>query len=133
MKRVFADTFYFFALLGDKDEAHEKAMAWSAAFRGRLVTTEWVLVELADGLASTPQRTLFTPLRRDLLADANYEIVSFDSAIYEAGLQLYERRPDKEWSLTDCLSMTVMQREKMTEALTGDHHFEQAGFIALLK
>lgn len=49
------------------------------------------------------------------------------------GVDLFEQRPDKEWSLVDCISFGVMQDEKLTEALTGDRHFEQAGFVALLK
>jgi predicted nucleic acid-binding protein len=51
----------------------------------------------------------------------------------ERGLDLYDARPDKEWSLTDCISFIVMQDHGTYEALTGDHHFEQAGFVALLK
>jgi predicted nucleic acid-binding protein len=46
---------------------------------------------------------------------------------------LYHLRPDKQWSLTDCISFLVMSEEGITEALTADHHFEQAGFVALLK
>jgi predicted nucleic acid-binding protein len=46
---------------------------------------------------------------------------------------LYRGRPDKEWSLTDCISFVVMGERSLTEALTSDHHFEQAGFTALLK
>ena len=53
--------------------------------------------------------------------------------MFQRGLRLYEERPDKEWSLTDCLSFVVMKDENLREALTGDQHFEQAGFIALLK
>jgi hypothetical protein len=53
--------------------------------------------------------------------------------LLEEGLVLYESRPDKEWSLTDCISFVVMQKERIAEALTGDRHFEQAGFVALLK
>jgi len=49
------------------------------------------------------------------------------------GLELYARRPDKSWSLTDCISFVVMTDRGLTEALTGDHHFEQAGFRALLR
>jgi hypothetical protein len=51
----------------------------------------------------------------------------------DRGLALYAARPDKEWSLTDCVSFLVMQDHGVTEALTADHHFEQAGFVALLK
>jgi len=49
------------------------------------------------------------------------------------GLELFANRPDKDWSLTDCISFVVMQKEGITEALTGDHQFEQAGLVALLK
>jgi len=132
MTPVFADTFYFFALLNDKDEAHVRAVEWSKAYRGRLVTTEWVLIELADGLASSRQRNVVPAIRRDLLTNSNYRVITLEQALYEHGLLLYEARPDKEWSLTDCISFATMKRESITEALTGDHHFEQAGFVALL-
>jgi len=48
-------------------------------------------------------------------------------------VELYAERPDKGWSLTDCISFVVMRQQGITQALTGDHHFEQAGFTALLK
>ena len=54
------------------------------------------------------------------------------SELFERGLALYNARPDKEWSLTDCISFVVMADEGLTDALTGDRHFEQAGFTALL-
>jgi hypothetical protein len=53
--------------------------------------------------------------------------------LFDRGVALYESRPDKEWSLTDCISFVVMADHGITEALTGDRHFEQAGFVALLK
>jgi len=59
--------------------------------------------------------------------------VAADGALFQDGVKLFAARPDKEWSLTDCMSFVVMTREGITEALTGDHHFEQAGFIACLK
>ena len=61
------------------------------------------------------------------------KIVAPDQALLDRGLALYRARPDKDWSLTDCISFVVMEREKIAEALTADHHFEQAGFLALLK
>jgi len=60
-------------------------------------------------------------------------VVPASTELVKAGLDHYRRRPDKDWSLTDCISFVVMQREGITEALTADHHFEQAGFVALLK
>ncbi len=132
MNTVFADTFYLLALLNKHDEAHEKALEYSAKI-GKLVTTEWVLTELADGLASSRHRNMFWQTRQELLADADVQVVPLDMQVYEEGIRLYASRADKAWSLTDCISFLVMQREHITEALTGDHHFEQAGFVALLK
>ena len=53
--------------------------------------------------------------------------------LWERGVALHAARQDKEWSLTDCLSFVVTQERGIREALTGDHHFEQAGFGVLLK
>ena len=131
MNRLFADTFYFLALLNKHDEAHERARDHSRNVK-YLVTTEWVLIELADGLASSQQRNLFPEVRRSLLTNARYQVVSLELPLYEEGLRLYEARPDKDWSLTDCISFVVMQDQGLAEALTADHHFEQAGFKTLL-
>ena len=60
-------------------------------------------------------------------------IVPLSSELLDAGLRLIANRPDKDWSLTDCISFVVMTRYEIQEALTGDQHFEQAGFKALLK
>ena len=133
MRVVFADTFYFFALLSERDAFHEKAVAFSETYSGRILTTGWVLTELGDGWSKPQLRGELLPLIEGLRSDESTEIVSFSDELFEEGLQLYSERPDKEWSLTDCLSFVVMEREGLTEALTGDHHFEQAGFVALLK
>lgn len=133
MKSVFADTFYFIALLNPDDLQHATAGAFSQSFDGKLITTGWILTELGDGMARPPWRETFVALRDDLLANPNVRIVPCSEELQSEGVELYRRRPDKEWSLTDCISFVVMQSEGITEALTGDHHFEQAGFIALLK
>lgn len=132
MNRVFADTFYFLALLNKHDEAHAKAVEFAGCVAA-VVTTEWVLTELADGLASSRGRNRFVETRQELLADANVLVVPLDMDLQEQGIAMFAARPDKEWSLTDCISFLVMKREGLTEALTGDHHFEQAGFVALFK
>jgi predicted nucleic acid-binding protein len=134
MRTAFADTFYFLALVNASDTAHAKAVAFTSTYQGRLLTTEWVLVELADALAASPKgRAEFLSTRADLLADPDVVVLPCEQALLEEGIQLYSQRPDKEWSLTDCISFVVMRRESLTEALTGDRHFEQAGFNALLK
>ncbi len=132
MSALFADTFYFIALLNPDDEAHESAVEYSPRI-DQLVTTEWVLLELADGLADTPNRLVFKATRDALLADPPATVIPLGMALHEKAIELYAQRPDKEWSLTDCVSFVVMHEQGLTEALTGDHHFEQAGFVALLK
>jgi predicted nucleic acid-binding protein len=134
MKTVFVDTFYFLALLNPSDRAHGKAVAFTSGNTVAMVTTEWVLTELADGLARSRRgRSEFLGTLADLQSDADVMIVPFDRGLLAEGIQLYAARPDKEWSLTDCISFVVMTKQGILEALTGDHHFEQAGFIALLK
>jgi predicted nucleic acid-binding protein len=66
-------------------------------------------------------------------SDRNIEVIPASTELFEAGLQLHAQRPDKEWSLTDCISFVVMQRRGITSALAYDHHFEQAGFEVLLR
>lgn len=91
-----------------------------------------MLTEVADGLASR-NRPVFISLMKNIRADADSTIMEPTTELFEAGITLYEARPDKQWSLTDCISFIVMEQQGITEALTGDHHFEQAGFTALLK
>ena len=132
MNRVFADAFYFVALLNRADQYHAKATAAATQLRGEIVTTEWVLTEVADALADSASRRSVAPFLRDLARDPKVRIVQAGSDWFERGLQLYEQRADKDWPLTDCISFAVMTEEKVSDALTGDHHFTQAGFRALL-
>lgn len=99
-----------------------------------VVTGRWVLTEVADGLARSPDgRGVFVRLVQDLGNHPGVRIVPYSDDLFTTGLDLYAHRPDKQWSLTDCVSFVVMDREGIAEALTGDHHFEQAGFAALSK
>lgn len=133
MNRVFADAFYFFAILNPGDAAHERARAYASQHHEPIVTTAWVLTELADGLAATQKRHVFAQLVARLQADPDTDIVPPGEELMARGTILYDLRRDKKRSLTDCISFVVMQDLGIQEALTGDHHFEQAGFIALLK
>lgn len=133
MSAVFADTFYYIALLSKADQWHQKVIEFTGDFAGRMLTTGWVLTELADGMAALNHRQILASFLNALQADPQVTIIPPDSSHYEEGIKLYSSRPDKEWSLTDCISFVVMQQEGLTEALTGDRHFEQAGFVALLK
>jgi|SRR5437899_1846398 len=120
MSAVFADTFYFVALLNPKDEHYDLVRRFSAQFRRRIVSTTWVLTEVADALRSPPNRPLAGNLRNLVITSPFIRIVPAAQDLFDAGFDLYEARPDKEWSLTDCISFVVMQRERLTEALTAD-------------
>jgi len=133
MSRVFADTFYYLALLNSIDEAHERAAEFTDAFTGMMVTTDLVLVELANGLSGTQNRRALIEFVENHRTDPAVRIVPAGRRLLERGWDLYRRRQDKDWSLTDCTSFIVMQDRGIKDALTGDHHFEQAGFRALLK
>ena len=133
MNSVFADTFYFLALLNVKDAAHARACEYSESQDVLLVTTAWVLTEVANSLARSSKRQVFRRLVEDLEAAPENKVVPASQDLFQRGLELYDARPDKQWSLTDCISFVVMQEHGVRDALTGDHHFEQAGFVALLR
>ncbi|MGO8932004.1 MAG: type II toxin-antitoxin system VapC family toxin [Limisphaerales bacterium] len=132
MKSVFADTFYFLALLNERDAAHKRAVAVSRTPGLALVTTELVLMELADALCKPPQRDEVSALWNVVETDPAFQLVRATRELIQRGRELYGERADKEWPLTDCISFVVMQDQGLAEALTADHHFEQAGFKALL-
>ena len=132
MKPIFADSFYFIALASEADFAHERALTASREIHQAMVTTTWVLTEVADALSSPSQRPVFVELMRSLKTDPDVTILPPSSELFYAGLDLFSRRPDKYWSLTDCISFAAMERLAMTDALTADRHFQQAGFNALL-
>ena len=133
MRTVFADSFYFFALNNDRDPMHTKAVDFTRTYSGRMWTTFWVITELIDGFCRPANRQSFLMTVQALRQNGSVTIEPWKDETFDAGIQFFASRPDKEWSLTDCISFVVMQREGIAEALTGDHHFEQAGFIALLK
>jgi predicted nucleic acid-binding protein len=100
---------------------------------GRLVTTEWVLMEVADALSAPEARTTAAAFLQAVRADPLFDVVGYVPAVYQTGFDLFAARPDKAWSLTDCISFRVMTERGLSDALTADHHFEQAGFRAVFK
>jgi len=133
VKRVFADTAYYLALLNADDSLHTLARHATRRLTLPVVTTAWVLTEVADGLCRPGDRDMALALIRDIQADQRITVIPANEALFTRGLDLYGDRSDKEWSLTDCISFVVMQEYGIAEALTSDHHFEQAGFTVLLK
>jgi uncharacterized protein len=133
MKPVFADTLYYIALTNPRDQYAQAATHFTSIFDGAFVTTAWILVEVANSLVRGADRALFYELYQDLANDRRVTIVPPALDLFEQGIEFFGKRPDKQWSLTDCISFIVMQEYGLTEALTADRHFEQAGFKALLK
>ena len=129
----FADTHYFLAMMNPRDERHARAVQFSHTRGDRLLTTAFVLTELADGLARSATRGAFAIVYDRLRSDPRTQIVPATPNLFDRGLSLYRARPDKDWSLTDCISFVTMSENSVREALTADHHFEQPGFAALLK
>jgi predicted nucleic acid-binding protein len=135
VRTVFVDTFYWVALLVPGDQWRARAIAVTQGLGPvRMVTTQEVLTELLNFAAGAGPRTrgLITAWLHRLPADPNISVIVQSDASFQAGLELYQRRPDKSYSLTDCISMQTMRAQGITEILTHDHHFQQEGFAILL-
>ena len=133
MTLVFADAFYYVARLNRHDQHHDRVLAFSSDFRARLLTTDWVLMEVADALAKSECRPRIRDFIHHLRQSSACEVVAASRELQDRALELYHQHRDKSWTLTDCVSFVVMRDRGLTDALTEDHHFEQAGFTARLK
>ena len=132
----FLDTAYALALSSPRDEHHEKALLLAEqleADQTPLLTTRAIILEIGNALSRQRYREASVELLESLEQDPKVEIVSLTEDLYARGFELYQGRPDKEWGITDCISFVVMQERGLTDALTTDEHFEQAGFRALLR
>lgn len=133
MSVVFADAFYFVARLNRRDQHHARVLKFSRDFRARILTSDWVLMEVADALAESRSRSRVRDFILHLRQSAACEIVPASRELLDRALELYHQHADKDWTLTDCASFVIMRERNVMDALTGDKHFEQAGFVALLK
>lgn len=128
---AFADTYAFIAWLNAKDADHVRVGAYFDNPSGRFVTTEWVLLEVADAFSTPPARSTVVRFLRTVRTHPLFEVVPYDTTVFRAGFDLFAARPDKAWSLTDCISFAVMTARGLTDALTADRHFTQAGLRAV--
>ena len=136
MNQVFVDTAAWIALLNMDDVWHQQARIVRAELVKKnyvFITTDFVLLEVADALCSPICKKNTAIFLRNIYQLKSTRLIPLDRALFQAGLDLYETRLDKDWGLTDCISFVVMQREGIVEAFTSDKHFEQAGFTRLLK
>jgi uncharacterized protein len=133
MMARFADTFYYLALLNPQDAWHKRVTAMAETLKGSLVTTAWVLTEVADALSAPEHRAGLVEFLDSLRLDPESLVIPASQDLFEQGIELYRARLDKDWPLTDCISFVVMREHEIADALTGDHHFAQAGFRILLR
>ena len=130
---IFVDTVYWLALINPSDTWHSKAKAWATELTEPLVTTDAILTEVADALCRADRRRWAVSAIRSVKADPGITSVPGSVELFSRGFELYAGRGDKDWSLTDCISFTVMRDRRIDRALTADAHFLQAGFRALLR
>jgi predicted nucleic acid-binding protein len=130
---IFVDASYLVAFANPADVLHARARAWSGVIDESLLTTDFVLCEFVNLLSKAKDRRRAAATLNWFNSVVGAQRVAASRALFDAGLFLHEQRPDKEWSLTDCISFHVMQQHAITRALTHDHHFEQAGFDAILR
>jgi predicted nucleic acid-binding protein len=136
VRTIFADTFYWTALTSPDDTFYLKALEFSRLLPpDRIITSDDVLVEYLAFLAKAAPsvRPQAGRLAARLFEDPRVVVVPQGHELFLDGLDLYRARPDKGYSLTDCISMLIMRRQGMTEILTHDRHFEQEGFRALFR
>ncbi len=129
--RIFLDTSFVVALINEKDQYHEEAEALSYKFENSpLITTNAILLEIGNGLAKDHRKEAVETISV-LRGSKNVEVVQIGDRLLDDGLEIYRRCTDKKWGLVDCTSFVVMWENSVTEALTFDSDFEQAGFMVL--
>ena len=138
MADIFADTAGWGHLVDISQPYHALAATIYHTVRqdGRkLVTTNYILAELV-ALLTSPLR-IPRPRLIDFMTGIKnspyVHLIHVDTTLDAQAWELLTQRPDKAWSLVDCTSFVVMQRVGLTEALTTDHHFAQAGYLPLLR
>ena len=134
-RTVFLDTSFVIALENKDDVHHERAKALDRELLSqdaRLLLHWGILLEIADGFARIDRRAKGNDLLARFRDEEGYRIHPITDELLLDSIGLYHERPDKQWTLTDCISFVLMEREGVTEALTADIHFRQAGFIAML-
>lgn len=133
-ERFFLDTAYILARINARDQYHHAARALAPRVRAacEVWVTEAVLTEVGNGLARS-YRLAAARFIQSCYRTPNIHVVSVDPSLFQRAVEFYQQRSDKTWGLTDCISFIVMQEHGLTEALTTDEHFQQAGFRALLR
>ncbi len=132
---IYADTLYWVAVLNPKDQWHQEALETRKLLGDiKIVTTETVLIEVLNYFSEygAAARKSAADAVRTIIEDEEVEYFPHSSKTFSDALEFYEKRLDKGYSLTDCISMLTMKKSGLREILTRDNHFEQEGFTTLL-
>jgi uncharacterized protein len=133
MRTVFVDAAYYIAILNPRDQYAAFARRVAHERLERTVTTALIVTEVCNYLSAPRYRQSVCKLVETLNSTVQTDLIYPDVSLWNRTHELYAARTDKSWSLTDCMSFIVMQDQSLTEALTADRHFEQAGFTILMK
>jgi predicted nucleic acid-binding protein len=133
LTRIFIDTLFVIALINRRDQYHQQALDLAAQFEGHpLLVTDAVLLEIENALARSYKQEAVAIIEQFFAAE-EVEVVHLTPHLFTQGFTLYKSHHDKAWGLVDCISFIVMREAGVTQALTFDQHFVQAGFQALMR
>ncbi len=133
--RVFLDASYAIALSSPKDQYHQQSIYLANLIENnktKMITTRAVLIEIGNSLAKSKYRQACVELITSIENDKTIEIIPVSEQLIQRSFELFRQRMDKEWGITDCISFIVMKDYAISDALSTDDHFRQAGFNALL-
>lgn len=127
------DTLFIVALINKRDQYHQKALELAQKFENHpLIITDAIFLEVGNALSSLYKQES-AELIETFIASDEVEVIRLNPDLFEKALMLYKQYQDKSWGLVDCVSFVVMQENQVTQALTFDQHFVQAGFQALMR
>ncbi|HEY9862640.1 MAG TPA: PIN domain-containing protein [Candidatus Obscuribacterales bacterium] len=131
--KIFVDTLFIIALINKRDQYHQKALQFAKQYQNHpLITTDAIFLEVGNNLSSNYKNEAVELMEKFLVSD-DVEVIRLNTDLFDKALSLYKKHQDKSWGLVDCLSFVVMQENQVTQALTFDQHFVQAGFQALMR
>jgi uncharacterized protein len=131
--KIFVDTLFIVALINKRDQYHQIALQFVQEFENYpLITTDAVLLEIGNALSNNYKNEAVELIEYFLESD-DVEVVRLNPDLFDEALSLYKKHQDKSWGLVDCISFVVMKKYEVTQSLTFDRHFIQAGFQALMK
>jgi len=131
LNSLFMDTGFLIALVNENDQYHQKALRLADKFEGfPTVITDAVLLEIGNALAKNFKQQA-TEIINDFYSSPEVTIIHLNPIFFKKGLELYQSYQDKTWGLVDCTSFVVMREMGISDVLTFDKHFAQAGFNIL--